>query len=63
MYIKKEIYPVYISNINSNYEKQVILLMIPNEEKEAWHNLAVKKISALLHEITYCLNFVHSFRT
>ena len=43
MYIKKEIYPVYISNINSNYEKQVILLMIPNEEKEAWHNLAVKK--------------------
>ena len=25
----------YISKINSNSEKQVILLMIPNEEKKA----------------------------
>ena len=33
LYIKeKEIWPVYISKINSNCEKQIILLMIPNEE-------------------------------
>ena len=44
--------------------------MIPNEEKEGQHYLAVKKLSALLHEITskrkgdfYCLNCFHSFRT
>ena len=33
-YIKeKEIFPAYFSEINPNYEKQIILLMIPNEEK------------------------------
>ena len=44
--------------------------MIPNEEKEGWHYLAVKKLSALLHRITlknkddfYCLNCLYSFRT
>ena len=31
---EKEICPAYISNINSNCEKQIILLMIPNEEKK-----------------------------
>ena len=47
---------------NSNREKQVILLMIPNR-KGRWHYLAVKKLSALLRVITlknngdfYCLN-------
>ena len=36
LYAKKEkIYPVYASKHNSNNEKQVILLMIPNGEK--WH--------------------------
>ena len=45
-YIKeKEICPAYISKINSNFEKQIILLMISNEEKEGWHCLAVKKLS------------------
>ena len=35
MYIKeKEIYPAYISKHNSASEKQLIFLMIPNEEKE-----------------------------
>ena len=36
--------------------------MIPNEEKEGWHYLALKKLSTLLHGITskhksdfYCL--------
>ena len=31
--IEKEICPAYISKINSNCEKQIIILMIPNEEK------------------------------
>ena len=44
LYIKeKEICPAYISNINSNCEKEIIILMIQNEEKEGWHYLAVKK--------------------
>ena len=42
-----EIYPAYISKIDSNSKKQIILLMIPNEEKEGWHYLAIKKLSAL----------------
>ena len=43
LYVKeKEICPAYISKINSNCEKQLILLMIPNEEKEGWHYLSVK---------------------
>ena len=44
--------------------------MILNVEKEDWHYLAVKKLSALLRGITskhdadfYCLNCLHSFRT
>ena len=67
---RKEICPAYISKINSNCERQIILLMNPNKEKEGWHYLAVKKLSALLHEITskhkgnfYYLNCFHSFRT
>ena len=46
---EKEIYPAYISKHNSTREKQIILLMIPNEEREGWYYLAVKKLSALLH--------------
>ena len=69
LYAKKEkIYPAYVSKHNSNCEKQVILLMIPNGEK--WHYLAVKILSALLRGITsknngtfYCSNCLHSFRT
>ena len=68
MYIKeKEYCPAYISE---HVKKQIILLMIPNEEKEGWHYLAVKKLSALLRGITskrkgdlYCLNCRHSFGT
>ena len=63
---------------NSNREKQVILLMIPNgkgresksEGRQRWHYLAVKKLSALVRGITpknnaefYFLNCLHSFRT
>ena len=36
-----EICPSYISKINSNFEKQIILLMIPIEENEGWYYLAV----------------------
>ena len=51
MYAKKEkIYPAYVSKHNSNREKQVILLMIPNGEK--WHYLAAIAVSALLRGIT-----------
>ena len=47
LYTKNEkMYPAYVSKHNLNREKQVILLMIPNEEK--WHYLAVKKLLALL---------------
>ena len=46
----KEIFPAYISNHNLIRENQIILLMIPNEETSAWHYIAVKKISALLHK-------------
>ena len=31
------------SKIKSNYEKQLIALMIPNEDEESWHYLSVKK--------------------
>ena len=44
--------------------------MNPNVEKEGWHYLTVKKLSALLGGISskhdgdfYCLNYLHSFRT
>ena len=66
---KEKIYPAHVSKRNSNCEKQVIILMIPNGEKQ-WHYLPVKKLSTLLRGITsknngdfYCLNGIHSFRT
>ena len=70
MYNKeKEILPAYISKHDSTREKQIIRLMIPNKENGC-HYLTVKKLFALLHEITskykcdfHCLNFSHSFRT
>ena len=55
----KKIYPAYISKHNSNREKQVILLMIPNgkareaksegreaknEGQQQWHYFSVKKL-------------------
>ena len=58
----------YISKHNSNLEKQVILLIIPNKEKR--HYLAVKKLSELLTGIIskhygnfYCLNCLQCFPT
>ena len=62
MYAKKEqIYPAYVSKHNSNRDRQVILLMIPNIEgleaksgrrQKQWYCLAVKILSALLRGIT-----------
>ena len=53
MYIKeKEICLASISKINSNCEKQIILFMIPIEEKEGWHYLPVKNLSTLLTGMT-----------
>ena len=39
---EKEICPVYISKYNSTREKEIIVLMISNKEKESWHYLSVK---------------------
>ena len=44
--LKKKKCPAYISKLINS-----IPLMIPNEEKEGWHYLAVKKISTLSREI------------
>ena len=70
LYIKEiEIWPAYISKINCDCEKKIVL-MIPNEEKKSWHYFPVKKLSPLLKVITwphddgfYCLSFPYSFRT
>ena len=65
---KEKIYPPKFSKHNSNREKQVILLMIPNVE--VWNYLAATKLPAFLREITskhhgdfFCLNCLHSFAT
>ena len=44
-------YPAHVSKHNSNREKQVLLLMLPNGEGR-WHSLAVKNFSTLLTGIT-----------
>ena len=69
LYTKEKTFPAYISNHNSTRQK-IILLMVPNREKEVWHYLAVKELSTLLKGLTskyhgdfYCLNCLHSFRT
>ena len=67
MYAKNEkIYLVHVSKHSSNHEKQVNLLMIPNEER--YNYIAVKKLPILLSGITskqddgfYFLNCHHSF--
>ena len=49
-----------------NYEKQIILLMIPNEENEGWHYLAVKKLRGIISKYDgdfCCFSYLHSFRT
>ena len=64
----EKIHPVDISEHNSNREKQVIILMIPNEE--GCHYIAVKQLPACLigikskHHSDFCsLNCLYSFET
>ena len=64
----KRIQLAYRSKYNLTYDKQVILLMITNDEK--WHYLVLKNLSGLFRGITsthekdfYCLNCFHSYRT
>ena len=74
LHVKKvKIYPAYISKNNSNRQKKVILLMIPNGERGKDKSVALsssKRISALLKGITsknnsdfYCPNCPHAFKT
>ena len=50
------IYPACISKHSLNYEKEIILLIISNEE--GWHYLAVRKLFALLRRINNIKNIV-----
>ena len=66
---KKEIRPAHLSKYNHKRKKQVILLMITDDDNR-WHYLAVKSLPALFRGITssnngdfYCLNCFHSYRT
>ena len=66
--LKKKKYTLPMFQKITQIVKKVIILMIPNRER--WHYLAIKKLSALLREITskyhgdfYCLNCFHSFTT
>ena len=69
LYVEKMgICPTYVSEHNSNREKQVIILMIPNGE--GWYYIEVKQLSALLRRITskhnsdfYYLSCLQSLRT
>ena len=71
LYTKKnENMPCLYFKTTSNCEKQIVLLMILNKEKEGWHYLVVKISSALQKKITskhngdfYRLSCFHSFRT
>ena len=54
MYAEKEkVYIAFVSKHNSKWEKQIILLIIPN--RKGWHYLVVKKLSALLRGITFII--------
>ena len=62
--------PAYISKTDLNYEKQIILLMIPNKKNEGCHYLVLKKLSTSLrrksskhHSAFFGLNCLHSIRT
>ena len=66
---KKEIEPAYTSKYNCKRKKQVILLMI-TDDNNRWNYLAVKGLPTLLRGIIsnhhgdfYCLNCFHSYAT
>ena len=64
----KKINIAYKSKNNLTEEREIILLMVSDDQK--WHYLVVKNLSGLLRGITfnhkedfYCLNCVHSYST
>ena len=64
---KKEIEPAYTSKCNYKRKKQVILLMITDDDNR-WHYLAVKSLPGLFRGITssnnrnfFCLNCFYSY--
>ena len=66
---KKETEPAYTSKYNYKLKKQVILLMITDDDNR-WHYRAVKCLPALFrgttsnhHGDSYCLNCFHSYHT
>ena len=68
-YNRKEIEITYKSKYNYKRKKQVVLLMI-TDNNNRWHYFAVKSLPALFREITsthyenfYCLNCFHSYRS
>ena len=67
-YNTKKINIAYKSKHNLTREKQLILLMISNDQN--WHYLVIKNLPGLLRGIAsthkedfYCLNCFHSYRT
>ena len=67
---KKEITPAYISKYTHKHKKQIILLMITDDDGKRWHYIAVRSLSAFLRGISssnsgdfYCFNCFHSYRT
>ena len=67
-YNTKNINIAYKSKNNLTHERQIILLMISDDQK--WHYIVVKYLSELLRRITsnhkedfYCLNCFHSYGT
>ena len=69
LYTKKKYVQLIFQNITQPV-KNIILLMIPNKEKEGqWYYVAVKKIATLFYRITsknkggfYCLICLHYFQ-
>ena len=47
---KKKYFQLIFQNTTELVKNKLIVLMIPNEEKEGWHYLAVKILSALFHK-------------
>ena len=68
-YSTKQIGPVHISKYDHKHDKQIILLMITDNNNN-WHYFSIRNISGLLRGITsndngdfYCLNCFHLYRT
>ena len=63
---RKKIYLSYVSNHNSNYEKEFFLII---RYGEGWYYIEIKNLSVLLRAITtkdhvdiYCFNCLHALQ-